>query len=78
MLSHLALPPAGVQKDMLTVKGAPSVSENVVDLDMMSRKSMARLKSQDGEQKVKFIGPFISYTSTIFTKWIVTNDQKVH
>lgn len=53
MLIHLALPTAELQKDTLTVKGTPSVSENLVDLCVMSRKSIARLKSQDGEQKVK-------------------------
>lgn len=35
----------------LVVKGTPSVSENLVDLCMMNRNSIARLKSQDGKQK---------------------------
>lgn len=58
MLIHLALPTAELQKDKLVVKGTPSVSENLVDLCMMSRKSIARLKSQNGKEKSEeFIGP---------------------
>lgn len=45
MLIHLALPTAELQKGKLVVEGTPSVSENLVDLCMRSRKSTARLKS---------------------------------